>query len=215
MHTIDIISDVSCPWCIIGYRSLQSALTELDIESNVKINWLPFELNSEMPIEGQDRSEHIQQKYGISEQQAQANRQQLVNRGLELGYEFNFPDNGRVYNTFNAHRLIHWSKTHNLQTQLKLALFDLYFKDAGNPSDSKELLDCVKSVGLPVSEAQKILASDSLSTEVRADQQRNQQNGISAVPAFIFNNKYLVSGGQPKETFIQVMQELDKESAAG
>jgi len=190
MHTINIVSDVSCPWCIIGYRSLQSALSELGIENSIRINWLPFE------------------------QQAQANRQQLVDRGLELGYEFNFPDNGRVYNTFNAHRLIHWSKSHGLQTELKLALFDLYFKQAGNPSDSNALLACVKSVGLPTAEAQEILESDSLSAEVRADQQRNHQNGISAVPAFIFNNKYLVSGGQPKETFIQVMQELDKEAAA-
>jgi len=214
MHTINIVSDVSCPWCIIGYRSLQSALSELGIENSIRINWLPFELNPEMPIEGQNRSEYIQQKYGISEQQAQANRQQLVDRGLELGYEFNFPDNGRVYNTFNAHRLIHWSKSHGLQTELKLALFDLYFKQAGNPSDSNALLACVKSVGLSTAEAQEILESDSLSAEVRADQQRNHQNGISAVPAFIFNNKYLVSGGQPKETFIQVMQELDKEAAA-
>ena len=215
MHTIDIISDVSCPWCIIGYRSLEAALTELNAQDSVSINWLPFELNPQMPIEGQDRAEHIQQKYGLSPEQGQANRQQLIDRGMDVGYQFNFPENGRVYNTFNAHRLIHWAKSHNRQTELKLALFDLYFKHAGNPSDTNALLDCVSSVGLPVTEAQDILESDEISAEVRADQQKNNQNGISAVPAFIFNNKYLVSGGQPKENFIEILQQLDKEASLG
>lgn len=215
MHTVDIISDVSCPWCIIGYRSLNAALLELKAQDSVRINWLPFELNPDMPIAGQDRAEHIQQKYGLSPEQGQANRQQLIDRGSDVGYQFNFPENGRVYNTFNAHRLIHWSKSHGLQTELKLALFDLYFKHAGNPSDTQALLDCVETVGLPLIEAQEILESDKMSAEVRADQQTNHQNGISAVPAFIFNNKYLVSGGQPKENFVEILQQLDKEYQQG
>jgi len=215
MHTIDIISDVSCPWCIIGYRSLQSALAELNAEESVSINWRPFELNPGMAIEGQDRAEHIQQKYGLSEEQGKANRQNLIDRGISVGYEFNFPENSRVYNTFNAHRLIHWAKEHGLQTELKLALFDLYFKQAGNPSDDKQLLTCVEQVGLPKDKAQEILESDNFFNEVRADQQLGQQQGISSVPAFIFNNKYLVSGGQPKEVFINAIQELNKEVESG
>jgi len=211
MHTIDIISDVSCPWCIIGYRSLQSALAELNAEESVVISWRPFELNPGMPPEGQDRAEHIQQKYGLTEEQGKANRQNLVDRGLAVGYQFNFPENGRVYNTFDAHRLIHWAKEFDLQTELKLALFDLYFKQAGNPSDDNDLLACVEQVGLPKEKAQEILRSDKFLNDVRADQQLGQQQGISSVPAFIFNNKYLVSGGQPKEVFINAIQALNKE----
>jgi len=214
MHTIDIISDVSCPWCIIGYNSLLSALEQLNAKDTVKISWRPFELNPSMPAEGQDRAEHLQQKYGVTDQQAKVNRQNLVDRGLSVGYQFKFPENGRVYNTFNAHRLIHWANEHDLQTELKLALFDLYFKQAGNPSSDEDLLSCVEKVGLPKLQAKEILDSDKFAAEVRADQQLSQQQGISSVPAFIFNNKYLVSGGQPKEVFINAIQELDKEEAA-
>lgn len=214
MHTIDIISDVSCPWCIIGYRSLESALTELNAQESVEISWRPFELNPDMPTEGQDRAEHIQQKYGLTKEQGKANRQNLIDRGLSVGYQFNFPENGRVYNTFNAHRLIHWAKEHNLQTELKLALFDLFFKQGGNPSNEDDLLGCVEQVGLSKDSAKDILDSEQFVKEVRADQQLGQQQGISSVPAFIFNNKYLVSGGQPKEVFINAIQELSKGAKA-
>jgi len=188
MHTIDIISDVSCPWCIIGYRSLQSALEELDMQDSVNLSWRPFELNPGMSSEGQDRVEHIQQKYGLTKEQGDANRKNLIDRGLSVGYEFNFPDKGRVFNTFDAHRLIHWAKEHGLQTELKLALFDLYFKQAGNPSDESDLLASVEQVGLSRTEAKSILDSDKFVKEVRADQQLGQQQGINSVPAFILNN---------------------------
>lgn len=211
MHTIEIVSDVSCPWCVIGYRALKRAIDELALEASVDITWKPFELNPGMPPEGQDRAEHIQQKYGLSREQAQANRQNLVDRGRAEGYEFKFSDDGRVYNTFNAHRLILWARRHGLQTELKLALFDLYFKQGGDPSRDEDLLACVAGVGLPVNEAQQVLSSDEFVTEVRSEQQENQHKGISAVPAFIFNNKYLVSGGQPKDSFVNVLQELEKE----
>ena len=213
MHTIDIISDVSCPWCIIGFGALQNALVELDAEDQVEIHWRAFELNPAMPAEGQDRIEHIQQKYGINKEQGEANRKNLTERGLSVGYQFNFPEGGRIYNTFDAHRLIFWSADHGLQTQLKLALFDLYFQQAGDPSDQAQLLDCVEKVGLDVAQAKDILDSDKYVQEVRAEQQLNQQQGISSVPAFIFNKKYLVSGGQPKEVFINAIEELNKEAA--
>ncbi len=212
MHTIDIVSDVSCPWCIIGYRALEDALRELDIEASVNINWRPFELNPTMPTAGQDRVEHIQQKYGLTEAQGAANRQNLIDRGLSVAYEFNFPENGRVYNTFDAHRLLHWAKEHGSQTELKLALFDLYFKNAGNPSDHQQLLDCVEQLGLDRQQAQAVLDSDKYTSEVRAEQQLGQQQGISSVPAFIFNNKYLISGGQPKEVFVNALTELQKQA---
>ena len=212
MVTIDIISDVSCPWCIIGFRSLQLAIYELDKDEEVEITWRPFELHSEMGPEGQDRAEYIQQKYGLTSEQAQANRQNLIDRGLTVGYEFNFPDKGRVYNTFDAHRLLHWAQQFLLQTELKLALFDLYFKHEGDPSNQQQLLQCVEEVGLSVQGAEAVLTSDQYMEEVRADQALTERQGVTAVPAFIFNNQYLVSGGQPKEAFMDVLQELDKES---
>ena len=211
MVSIDIISDVSCPWCIIGFRSLQLAIDELDKDDEVEINWRPFELHSAMGPEGLDRAKYIQKKYGLTPEQAQANRQNLIDRGLTVGYEFHFPENGRVYNTFDAHRLLHWAKQFSLQTQLKLALFDLYFKQAGDPSNHQALLKCVEEVGLSVPAAEAVLTSDQYVEEVHADQALSQSQGVTAVPAFIFNNKYLVSGGQPKEAFIDVLQELEKE----
>jgi len=210
--SINIISDVSCPWCIIGYRALSLALDELNAHEKVEINWLPFELNPTMPSEGQNRNDYIREKYGLTPEQGKANRDNLISRGAELGYAFNFPDDGRVYNTFNAHRLIHWSKEHGLQTQLKLALFDLFFQQQGNPSNQKDLLKCVKEVGLDNTRATEILESDSYVNEVTQDLNFAKNNGISSVPAFIFNNKYLISGGQPVEIFVQALQQLETES---
>ena len=213
MHSIKIVSDVSCPWCIIGYQALQLAIIESGLQDEVEINWKPFELNPTMSVEGQDRAEHIQQKYGLTVEQGIANRQNLINRGLELGYEFSFPEDGRVYNTFNAHRLIHWAAEFDKQTELKLSLFDLYFKEAGNPSSEADLLSCVESVGLDSALAKEVLNSERYTDEVRNDQHWNSQQGITAVPAFIFNDKFLVSGGQPKETFVKVFEELTKNDA--
>lgn len=211
--SIQIVSDVSCPWCIIGYRALSLALDELNAHEKVEINWLPFELNPTMPPEGQNRNDYIREKYGLTPEQGKANRDNLISRGAELGYAFNFPDDGRVYNTFNAHRLIYWAKEHNLQTQLKLALFDLFFQQQGNPSDNKDLLKCVEKVGLDNSLATQVLESDNYINEVRQELSFAKNNGISSVPAFIFENKYLISGGQPKEVFINALLELQKEKA--
>ncbi|GAA6138376.1 DsbA family oxidoreductase [Arenicella sp. 4NH20-0111] len=210
--SIQIVSDVSCPWCIIGYKSLQAAIDESGASNTVDLHWRPFELNPTMALEGQDRAEHLQQKYGGTEEQMAANRQAIQDRGLAEGYEFKFPKNGRVYNTFNAHRLIHWAAEFGLQTELKLALFDLFFQQGGNPSDEAQLLDVVAAVGLDAESAKSVLGSNLYEKEVRADQALSQQQGISSVPAFIFNNKYMVSGGQPKETFINVLKQLDEEA---
>ena len=212
MPTIEIISDVSCPWCVIGYRSLSSAISQLGISEQVELSWRPFELNPNMGEEGQDRNEHIQQKYGLNKDQALANRQQLINRGEEVGYEFNFPENGRVYNTFNAHRLIHWAKEYKLQTELKLELFDLFFQSGGDPSSRGGLLKSVEKVGLSVELAKSIIDSDQYSKEVRSEQALSQQQGVTAVPAFIFDNKYMVSGGQPVDVFLNVFKQIATES---
>jgi predicted DsbA family dithiol-disulfide isomerase len=209
---IDIVSDVSCPWCIIGFKALQEALEEVAPDIIASIEWQPFELNPQMPPEGQDITEHITQKYQISEQQAEQNRDVIKQRGLSVGYEFGNRGGGRIYNTFDAHRLLHWAKTQGKQTELKLALFDLYFKNSGDPSDHEQLLETAKSVGLDEAEAKKILESNQFDTDVRQLQQHYQSAGVQSVPAVIVNNKHLISGGQPAEVFQKALIQIAQES---
>ena len=205
---IDIISDVTCPWCIIGYQSLIEAIKELGMEDSTVISWKAFQLNPNLPIEGQEISEHIQQKYGATAEQSAANREHIKTRGTDVDYKFDFADNGRIYNTFDAHRLIHWAKEYGLQTKLKLALFDLYFQQQGNPSNHSTLVKVAESVGLNPELSLEILISDQFVAEVRHEIASSQQKGIHSVPSFIFNNEMLVTGGHPKETFVNVINDL-------
>ncbi|MFQ3201958.1 MAG: putative DsbA family dithiol-disulfide isomerase [Zhongshania sp.] len=210
---IDIVSDVSCPWCIIGYNSLQLGLAQLSKEVSAKITWQPFELNPNMPAEGQDINEHLGQKYGINHAQIEQNRAAIKQRGLDVGYEFGHRGGGRIYNTFDAHRLLHWAKQENKQTELKLALFDLYFKESGNPSDHQQLLNTVSKVGLDADAAAAILGADTYAQDIRKEQQHYQALGISSVPAVIVNNKHLISGGQPADVFENALRKISQEQA--
>jgi predicted DsbA family dithiol-disulfide isomerase len=209
---LDIVSDVSCPWCIIGYLSLSQALTKLAPDISADITWQPFELNPQMPKEGQDITEHITEKYGISIEQCEKNRSMIKQRGLDLGYEFGNRGGGRIYNTFDAHRLLHWAKEFDKQTELKLALFDLYFIHNGNPSDHQQLLEISKSLGLEMIKVQQILESNEYEQDVRELQRHYQSLGISSVPAVIVNNKHLISGAQSADVFEQAMREIARES---
>jgi predicted DsbA family dithiol-disulfide isomerase len=211
---IDIVSDVSCPWCIIGYQALNQALTNLAPDIQADITWQPFELNPQMPKEGQDITEHITQKYGITIEKSEQNRAAIKERGLSVGYEFGNRGGGRIYNTFDAHRLLHWAHELGKQTDLKLALFDLYFQQSGNPSDHQQLLSVVKSIELDVAEARQILNSDKYTADVRKLQQHYQTAGVSSVPAVIVNDKHLISGGQPAEVFEQALKKIADESIA-
>ena len=214
---LDIVSDISCPWCIIGYKALQQALNTLAPDIIADISWQPFELNPAMPAAGQDLVEHLTEKYGINTAQIEQNRTMIRERGLELGYEFSNSAGGRIYNTFDAHRLLHWAKQFDRQSQLKLALFDLYFKQSGDPSDHQQLLKVVKSVGLDTQAAQQVLDSTEYQQEVRERQSFYQSQGISSVPAVIINDKHLISGGQPAEAFEQALREIasQQQSANG
>ena len=205
---IDIVSDVSCPWCIVGFKGLEGALTRVKNDIQADINWHPFELNPNMPSEGQEITEHLSQKYGINETQISQNRDTIHERGLSVGYEFGNRGGGRIYNTFDAHRLLHFAKTQSKQTELKLALFDLYFKESGNPSDHSQLLEKAVSVGLDKEASEAVLSSDKFAVEVRKDQQYYQSLGISSVPAVIVNNKHLISGGQPVDVFESVLRQI-------
>ena len=209
---LDIVSDISCPWCIIGYQALNQALSKLSPEISVDITWQPFELNPHMPKEGQEITEHLTDKYGISVEQSEQNREAMRQRGLDLGYEFGHRGGGRIYNTFDAHRLLHWAKEFDKQTPLKLALFDLYFKQSGNPSNHQQLLEVAQEVGLDTEIAQKILTSNKYEQDVRQLQGKYQSAGISSVPAVIVNNKHLISGGQPSNVFEKALKEIAEEN---
>lgn len=205
---VDIVSDVSCPWCIIGYKAFEKALLASGLQDSVDVHWKAFELNPNMPPEGQDKREHLEEKYGASREQIMQNRQHIVQRGADLDFIFNYKEDSRVYNTFDAHRLIHWAAEHDLQTPLKLALFDLYFTQNSNPSNRDELLRVVEEVGLDKDQAQEILASEQYAQEVRTQQAMYSKAGVRSVPAFIFNDKHLISGGQPPEVFKDFLQNL-------
>jgi predicted DsbA family dithiol-disulfide isomerase len=207
---IDFVSDVSCPWCVIGLKSLQAALARLGDAVSADIHFQPFELNPQMPAQGQDLVEHITQKYGSPPEQVMRNREAIKARGAELGFVFDMDKRGRVYNTFNAHRLLHWADITDgaRQRALKEALFAAYFTDGRDPSDPEVLVELVASVGLDANRARSILASDEYAAEVRAREQLYLRNGIHAVPAVILNDEYLIQGGQPVETFERALAQV-------
>lgn len=205
---IDIVSDVSCPWCIIGYSSLSLALQKLEPKINAKIAWLPFELNPDMPPEGQQLGEHLHEKYGSTPTDVVQARNMITARGAALGFEFDFKDDGRIYNTFNAHRLLYWSRQFDKQTELKLALFKLYFSEGGNPGNDEQLIKTVAHTGLAVDEAKKILASDLYAKEVREEEAKYIAMGIHSVPTFIINDKYKFTGGQPVDEFVATLAKI-------
>ena len=205
---IDIVSDVSCPWCIIGYKSLSAALNKLAPQVTAHISWKPFELNPNMPIAGQHLGEHLHEKYGSSAADIEQTSNMITARGAAVGFQFNFKDNSRIYNTFNAHRLLHWARSFDKQTELKLALFNLYFSEGGNPGNQDELIKTVEKIGLLKDDARKILESDQFVTEVREEEAKYQAMGITSVPTFIINDKYMINGGQPVDTFVNTLNKI-------
>jgi len=205
---IDFVSDVSCPWCAIGLQSLQTALHRLDAELEPSLTFQPFELNPQMVAEGEDITEHLHKKYGSTPEQAAAARENIRARGEALGFTFNMDKRGRIYNTFNAHRLLHWAQGEGKQAALKKALLTAYFTDGENPSDPALLVRVAASVGLDASRAQAILDSDEFAEEVRAQESFYQQAGIHSVPAIILNDQHLISGGQPSEVFEQALRQI-------
>ncbi len=205
---IDFVSDVSCPWCVIGLQSLQTALTQLDGEVDAILAFQPFELNPDMAKQGEDITEHLNHKYGATPEQAAQARENIRARGEALGFTFNMDKRGRIYNTFNAHRLLHWAHLEGRQRALKEALFKAYFTDGENPSDTDLLVRVAASVGLDVARARAILESDEFAQEVRAQEQFYLSNGIHSVPAIIINERHLISGGQPPEVFEEALRRI-------
>jgi predicted DsbA family dithiol-disulfide isomerase len=209
---IDIISDVMCPWCIVGYRRLEQALSQFN-DLEVKIQWHPFELNPTMGPEGQHLGEHIAEKYGSTPEQSAQNRQRLTQMGADLGFEFNFSDSSRIYNTLLAHQLLYWAAESGKQTELKLALFSSYFTQQQNPDDIEVLINLAKQVGLDADEARVVLTDKRYEKAVKEAEQLWISRGIQAVPAIVFNQQYLVSGAQEPATIAELITKLTTEEA--
>ena len=216
---IDFVSDVSCPWCVIGLKALDQALANInaDVKADItaEIHFQPFELNPQMPPEGQDITEHITQKYGISVAQANANRENIRRRGAELGFKFATADEpgggrSRAYNTFDAHRLLHWAETISLDKQkaLKEALFTAYFTDGQSPASHEVLLRAAGIAGLDAAAAKDVLLSNRYADEVREREQFYTKQGIHSVPAVIINDQHLISGGQPADVFENALRQI-------
>lgn len=205
---IDFVSDVSCPWCIIGLRGLEEALSRTSDLIDADITFQPFELNPHMGKDGQNIGEHVAEKYGATPEQSAANRAMIRQRAADLGFTMQMSDTSRIYNTFDAHRLLHWAELEGKQAALKRALFEAYFTNQQDPSDHAVLAAVAASVGLDPVRAAEILASDEYAREVRAAEQLWQSRGINAVPAIVINERYLISGGQPPEAFEQALREI-------
>jgi predicted DsbA family dithiol-disulfide isomerase len=215
---IDIVSDIVCPWCIIGYKQVETALTMLTHPIDAEFHWHPFELNPDMPPEGEDAAEHIARKYGRSPEEGKAARNHIKEIAASLGFEFADGGGRRVYNSFSAHKLLTktgedsgWAQ----QTRLKLALFAAYFQQGKDVSDETVLLDIAAGVGLDPTACKAWLADAALAQQVRAEQAYWRDENISGVPAIIFDGKYMVPGAQSAETFMQVIAKVLAKRSAG
>ncbi|HKT28266.1 DsbA family oxidoreductase [Dyella sp.] len=208
---IDFVSDVVCPWCAIGLKSLEQALQRLNGEIVADLHFQPFELNPQMGPEGENVAEHLAHKYGSTPEQRAKNQEGIRQRGASLGFVFDMDKRSRIYNTFDAHRLLHWAELEGKQPALKLALLEAYFSKGENVSSHDVLARVAGDVGLDVAEARKVLTENRYADEVRQQEQFFQSQGIRAVPSVIINGKYLVQGGQPPEVFEQTLRQVAAE----
>ena len=203
---IDIVSDVVCPWCVVGYKQLDEALKQT--QTDYEIHWHPFELNPNMPAEGQNMREHIIEKYGSSAQESDASRARITEAGAEVGFDFNFTDDMRMHNTFNLHQLLHWAQPQGHMHELKQALFTAHFTHGRNISANEVLADIAAEVGLDRAEAVAVLEDQRFAQDVRELEQHWQRQGIQSVPAIIFNEQHLVSGAQGVDNFTSILKQL-------
>lgn len=203
---VDIVSDVVCPWCIVGYRQLLAASRATGIA--IQTDWHPFELNPDMAPEGENIRDHIMRKYGSTEAQSQNARQQLTDLGATLDFTFNWTPDSRIYNTFEAHQLIHWAADAGKAQELKLALFDAYFTNGLDVSDTEVLITVAATLGLDADTARAVLANARYADTVRDKEQFWTSRGVSGVPTMIFEAKQATSGAQGIDIFSQVLTQI-------
>lgn len=208
---IDFVSDVACPWCAIGFTTLETALATT--QTPVEVHMQPFELNPDMPVGGQDAIQYLAAKFDITPEQVRINQQRIYDRAAQVGFRFHPEGRKRVYNTFNCHRLIHWAtEEHSLDAAmaLKRALLSAYFTRADDMDHANTLLAAVEEAGLDQKRAAEVLANKEFEHEVRAAQTRYKMLGIQGVPAFILNDKFLVEGAQPVENLVAAIEAAAK-----
>ncbi|HEX7858096.1 MAG TPA: DsbA family oxidoreductase [Sphingobium sp.] len=210
---IDFVSDVSCPWCIIGLKGLEEALARSGDALTADIHFQPFELNPDIAPEGEEIGEHLARKYGSTPEQLAANRTMIVDRAASVGFTMAMSDDRRIYNTFDAHRLLHWAESSGHQAALKHALFEAYFTHGESPADPDVLVAAAEKAGLDGAEAREVLTSGRYAEEVREAENLWRSRGINSVPAVVIDGKYLISGGQPAEAFEQALRQIASEPA--
>jgi len=211
---IDIVSDIACPWCAIGYARLQLAMAQLEPDYEFTVQWHAFELNPNHSGQGEPILPALAKKYGRSEDEMREAQANMMAIAKDLGVNFEKLQERLTANTFDAHRLVKWAVDHDKQTEMKQALFEAYFGEAKDVSDPTVLLECVKSVGLDSEAASTVLESGQFTTAVREDEATYQKAGVSSVPAFIINNKYLISGAQEPEVLVKAFQDISAEAVA-
>lgn len=212
---IDFVSDIACPWCAVGLGNLNQAMAELSDKVNFEVHFRPFELNPNMPKGGQDAIEHLTEKYGLTVEQVKTNQANIRTKALEAGFAFHPDGRKRVYNTFDAHRLLYWAaKEYDLQKQsaLKSELLNTYFCLALNLDDPENLLDAVMRAGLDKDRAREILKGKEFSDQVREEESSYTDAGISSVPSIILNDQYLLQGAQPPGSFVNAFEPLIQRS---
>ena len=209
---IDFVSDVVCPWCVIGLKSLEQALANAADVVTPEIHFQPFELNPDMPREGQNVGEHIAQKYGADPERSRGTRDLIRTSAAAFGFAMNSGSESRIWNTFDCHRLLHWAGLSGHQAALKLALFTTHFSNGANLGDPETLVAAAASVGLDADAARDILAGGAYADDVRRDERFWREQGISAVPAIVIDGKYLITGGQPVEAFEKAIRSIAAEA---
>lgn len=207
---IDFVSDVVCPWCAVGLASLELALRRLQGEVEAELHFQPFELDPNMPPGGMDVAENLKRKYGMDDAQLAENQARIRERGAELGFTFDFNARSRTWNTFDAHRLLHWAgvEASERQLPLKRALLVANFSEGLDISDHAVLAEIAAGVGLDAQRARAVLDGGEFADAVRAAEQFFQNLGIRSVPAVIVERRHLISGGQPPEVFERALREI-------
>ena len=206
---IDIVSDVVCPWCVIGYGRLKAALANFYTKFDVNIVWHPYELNPNMPKEGENLRQHLSKKYGTTLEGSIRARAMLTEEGRKVGFTFNYFDEMKMLNTHQCHQLLCWAKESDFQNQLAEAFFEHFFSNRGTFTEP-ELIHIVGKVGLNTEQAQSVLANNSCTEEVKLTEEHWHQIGIQGVPLFIFNSEKALSGAQEVATFENVLNQYLK-----
>lgn len=211
---VDVVSDVMCPWCLIGWLKFQHVIAHYQGVIDFDVRWRPFELNPDMPADGVNATEYLAQRYGVSKEQSAGNRRNMADTARELGFAFHWGADFRMRNSFNAHRLLSWAEAvddarvaqaRQHQTALKMALFRAHFSEEKDVNDKDILIAAARVAGLDGDKARRILESDDYGDVVRAEQQQWRENGVNGVPAFILDGRMMVPGAQEPEVFMRVI----------